>query len=308
VAATAPARAGGPVKVRIGVGTGTGANTGASTFAGLVDHLDDLGFDSVWLPEVLTAPTLDPLVGLSFAAAHNPRLKLGTTMLLPGRNPVRLAKELATLDALSGGRLLCTFVPGLPRRPEIDAAGVAASDKAGLMDEMLPLLRRLWAGETVTHHGTAAHLDQVELWPLPVQQPLEFWTGGMVPAALRRCGRLADGWLPSACTPAEVAAARVVIDESAAEAGRAISPEHFGVSVAYAPGPLTPQMARAIGASRRGVDPAEVVPVGIDGLRAMLEEFVAVGFSKFVVRPLAPPDSWRAELESLAEGVLDLQT
>jgi probable F420-dependent oxidoreductase len=308
VEATSPTPAGGPVKVRIGVGMGVGASTSASAFSGLVDDLDDLGFDSLWLPEVLTAPTLDPLVGLSFAAAHNPRLKLGTTMLLPGRNPVRLAKELATLDVLSGGRLLSTFVPGLPRRPEIDAAGVAAADKARLMDEMLPLLRSLWAGETVTHHGMAAHIDGVALSPLPVQQPLEFWTGGMVPAALRRCGRFADGWLPSACTPAEVAAARVVIDESAAEAGRAISPEHFGVSVAYASGPLTPQVARAIGSSRRGVDPAEVVPVGIGELRSMLEEFVAVGFSKFVVRPLAPPDSWRAELEALAKGVLDLQT
>jgi len=296
------------VKVRIGVGMGVGAGSSPSTFSQLVDDLDDLGFDSVWLPEVLTAPTLDPLVGLSFAAAHNPRLKLGTTMLLPGRNPVRVAKELATLDVLSGGRLLCTFVPGLPRRPEIDAAGVPGPDKPGLLDEMLPLIRSLWAGETVTHHGMAAHIDRVSLSPLPVQQPLEFWTGGMVPAALRRCGRFADGWLPSACTPAEVAAARVVIDESAADAGRAISPEHFGVSVAYAHGTLTPDVARAVGTTRRGVDPAEVVPVGIDGLRSLLEEFVAVGFSKFVVRPLAPPDSWRAELESLAEGVLDLQT
>ena len=226
------------MKVRSGWGWAWRASP--STFSRLVDDLDDLGFDSVWLPEVLTAPTLDPLVGLSFAAAHNPRLKLGTTMLLPGRNPVRLAKELATLDVLSGGRLLCTFVPGLPRRPEVDAAGVAGPDKAGLMDEMLPLLRSLWAGETVTHHGMAAHIDQVSLSPLPVQQPLEFWTGGMVPAALRRCGRFADGWLPSACTPAEVAAARVVIDESAAEAGRAISPEHFGVSVAYAHGTAHP--------------------------------------------------------------------
>jgi probable F420-dependent oxidoreductase len=308
VEATTAPRAGGPVKVRIGVGMGVGASPGASTFSRLVDDLDDLGFDSVWLPEVLTAPTLDPLVGLAFAAAHNPRLKLGTTLLLPGRNPVRLAKELATLDVLSDGRLLCTFVPGLPRRPEVDAAGVAAADKGRLMDEMLPLLRRLWAGETVSHDGMAAHIERVALSPLPVQQPLEFWTGGMVPAALRRCGRFADGWLPSACTPTEVAAARVVIDECAAEAGRTISPEHFGVSVAYASGPLTPQAARAIGTSRRGVDPNEVVPVGIGGLRSMLQEFVAVGFSKFVVRPLAPPDSWRAELETLAEGVLDLQT
>ncbi len=105
------------VKVRIGVGTGAAPVGGASAFGRLVDDLDELGFDSIWLPEVLTAPTLDPLSGLAFAAAHNPHLKLGTTMLLPGRNLVRLAKELSSLDVLSEGRLLTTFVPGLPRRP-----------------------------------------------------------------------------------------------------------------------------------------------------------------------------------------------
>ena len=296
------------MKVRIGIGLVVASGYGDGSFTGMVDHLDELGFDSVWLPEVLTAPTLDPLVGLAFAAAHNPRLKLGTTMLLPGRNPVRLAKELASLDVLSAGRLLCTFVPGLPRQPEVGATGVAAADRAAAMDEMLPLLRELWSGRAVTHHGRSGHFDEVTLSPLPVQKPLEFWTGGMVPAALRRCGRLADGWLPSACTPDEAAAGRVVIEEAAAEAGRVISPEHFGVSLAYASGPLSPATARALGSARRGVDPARVVPVGIDGLRAMLEEFLSVGFSKFVVRPLAEPGSWRSELESLATGVLDLQT
>ncbi|HEX3980682.1 MAG TPA: LLM class flavin-dependent oxidoreductase [Acidimicrobiales bacterium] len=296
------------MKVRIGVGTGAAPALGAPAFARLVEDLDHLGFDSIWLPEVLTAPTFDPLVALAFAAAHNPRLKLGTTMLLPGRNPVRLAKELATLDVLSGGRVLTTFVPGLPRRSEEGAAGVPAGEKAGRMDELLPLLRSLWTGETVSHHGDAAVFDEVSVSPAPIQQPFEFWTGGMVPAALRRCGRFADGWLPSACTPEEVAAARVVIDEAAAEAGRTISPEHFGVSIAYASGPLSADMTRALGAMRRGVDPARVVPVGVDGLRSMLEEFLSVGFSKFVVRPLETPDSWSDELETLARGVLDLQT
>jgi probable F420-dependent oxidoreductase len=284
------------------------ADGGRRSFAQLVDDLDELGFDSLWVPEVLTAPTFDPLVALSFAAAHNPHLKLGTTMLLPGRNPVRLAKELATLDVLSDGRLLTTFVPGLPRQPESGAAGVGGRDKASLMDEMLPLLRRLWAGETVSHHGISSDFDEVTLAPLPIQQPLEFWTGGMVPAALRRCGCFADGWLPSSCTPDEVAEARLVIDEAAAEAGRVISPEHFGVSIAYAPGPLSPSMTQALAAARRGVDPELVVPVGIEGLRSMLEAFLAVGFSKFVVRPLVPPTVWRTELEALATGVLDLQT
>jgi probable F420-dependent oxidoreductase len=296
------------VKVRIGVGMGAAALAGSSGFAGMVDDLDRLGFDSLWLPEVLTAPTLDPLAGLAFAAAANPRLKLGTTMLLPGRNVVRLAKQLATLDVLSSGRLLVTFVPGLPRRHESGAVGVAGPAKSHLMEEMIPLLRRLWAGDPVTHAGDAGRFDDVVLAPLPAQQPLEVWTGGMVPDALTRCGRLADGWLPSACTPEEVAPARRIIDDAASKAGRSISPEHFGVSIAYSARPLDAKMTRTLATLRRGVDPSAVVPVGIGGLRTTIEAFVDVGFSKFVVRPLETPPSWRAELEALAEGVLDLQT
>ena len=276
--------------------------------AHLVDDLDELGFDSLWLPEVLTVPTLDPLAALAFAAAHNPRLKLGTTMLLPGRNVVRLAKQLATLDRLSAGRLLVTFVPGLAQAPESDAVGVPGKEKGPRMEEAFPLLRRLWAGQPVDHRGAVGEFEGVTLSPLPAQDPLEFWLGGMVPAALERCGRFADGWLPSACTPAEAAAGRVVIDEAAAAAGRAISPEHFGVSLAYAPGPLEPSLLAALGRSRKGVDPARVVPAGRDALRSFLESFLEVGFSKFVVRPLARPDSWRAELEALAASVGDLQT
>jgi probable F420-dependent oxidoreductase len=295
------------VKVRIGVGTGA-LDGDPSGLAALVDDLDDLGFDSIWMPEVLTAPTLDPLAALAFAAAHNPRLKLGTTMLLPGRNVLRVAKQLATLDRLSGGRLLVTFVPGLARPPESAAVAVPAAEKGPWMEEAFPLLRRLWSGESVDHHGTVGEWEGVTLAPLPSQEPLEFWTGGMLPSALERCGRFADGWLPSSCTPAEVAAGRDVIDEAADRAGRQISPEHFGVSLAYAPGPLEPAMVAALARARKGVDPTAVVPAGLDALRGFLEAFLDVGFSKFVVRPLVNPGSWRGELEALADAVGDLQT
>jgi probable F420-dependent oxidoreductase len=295
------------VKVRIGVGAGPLDGDPAS-LAALVDDLDELGFDSLWLPEVLSAPTLDPLAALAFAAAHNPRLKLGTTMLLPGRNVVRLAKQLTTLDRLSDGRLLVTFVPGLAQAPESGAVGVPGKEKGPRMDEAFPLLRRLWAGETVDHDGPVGSFEQVTLAPLPVQAPLEFWTGGMVPAALERCGRYADGWLPSSCTPDEVVAGRDAIDAAAAAAGREISREHFGVSLAYAPGPLDAKLSAALARARKGVDPATVVPAGLDGLRRFLEAFLEVGFSKFVVRPLVPSTSWRAELEALATAVGDLQT
>ena len=249
---------------------------------------------------------LDPLIGLAWAAASNPRLKIGTTALLPGRNVLRLAKQLASLDRLSGGRLLVTLVPGLTYPPEREAIGVDPKQRGAVIDDALPLLRRLWAGETVSHDGPAGHFRDVRLAPLPVQQPLEVWLGGNVPAALERCGRLSDGWLPSLCTPEEAAAGRRVIEDAAARAGRAISPEHFGVSVGYASAPIDPDTARTMAARRpRSL---ELTPVGYPALRKCLEQFIAVGFSKFVVRPVAAPRSWRAELEALAAAVGDLQT
>src|SRR5882724_2145415 len=293
------------MKIRIGVGA-AGASSTPDALAELVTGLDDLGFDSLWLSEVLTGPVIDPVVGLAWAAASNPRVKLGTTMLLPGRNVVRLAKQLASLDVLCHGRLLVTLVPGLTYPPEREAIGVEPKQRGAFIDEALPLLRRLWAGETVSYEGPVGNLREVKLSPLPVQQPLEVWLGGTLPAALERCGRLSDGWLPSLCTPEEAAAGRVVIDEAAARAGRSISGEHFGMSIGYARVPIDPSTARVMAARRpRSL---ELTPVGLPALRALIERFIAVGFSKFVVRPVAAPASWRAELEALSAAVGDLQT
>jgi len=294
------------MKVRIGIGAGGALPP--DHLGDLVDAIDASGFDSLWLSEVLTAPVLDPLVGLAWAAAHNPRVKLGTTMLLPGRNPVRLARELAGLDALSAGRLLVTLVPGLPHPPERDAIGVPPRRRGADMEEVLPLLRRLWAGETVTHHGTVADFADVSISPLPRQQPLEVWLGGMVPAALDRCGRLGDGWLPSLCTPDDAAAGRKVIEDAAAQAGREISPEHFGVSIGYSDGPLDDRVAAALSARNRGREMAALVPTKPSALRQLIEAYLGAGMSKFVVRPLVPPASWPAELDRLAGAIGDLQT
>jgi probable F420-dependent oxidoreductase len=293
------------MKIRIGVGSG-GASSTPQALAEMVSALDQLGFDSLWLSEVLTGPVLDPVVGLSWAAAANPRVKLGTTMLLPGRNVVRLAKQLASLDVLCGGRLLVTLVPGLTYAPERDVIGVDPKRRGAVIDDALPLLRRLWAGEMVSHDGAAGTFRDVTLSPLPVQQPLEVWLGGTAPAALERCGRLSDGWLPSLCTPEEAVAGRAVIDEAAARAGRAISREHFGVSIGYAAAPIDPATARVMAARRPRA--LELTPVGLPALRKLIESFIAVGFSKFVVRPVTAPASWRAELEALAAAVGDLQT
>jgi hypothetical protein len=97
-----------------------------------------------------------------------------------------------------------------------------------------------------------------------------------------------------------------VIEEAAAKAGRSISPEHFGMSIGYARTAIDPATAKVMAARRpRSV---ELTPVGLPALRERIERFIDVGFSKFVVRPLAAPASWRAELEDLAAAVGNLQT
>ncbi len=294
------------MKVRIGIGAG--ASTGPEELGVLADDLEELGFDSIWLPEILTGATVDPLVGLAWLGGRNPGLKLGTTMLLPGRNLLRLAKAVASLDALSAGRFLVTMVPGIAQGAEREAVGPPPGQRGALMDEAMPVLRRLWAGERVTHRGALGDLEDVALSPLPVQDPFEVWSGGQTRAALLRCGRLFDGWLPAFCTPKEAAEGRQVVDEAAEEAGRSISPEHFGVSVLYRRSDPSGPAADLLRSRLRGRELDEIVPAGLPALGALLEDFVALGFSKFVVRPLESPGRWRGELEELAVAVGDLQS
>jgi probable F420-dependent oxidoreductase len=298
------------VKVRIGMGLGTQTLAGdAERFPGFVDALERRGFDSLWLSERLTGPAPDPLVALAVAAGRTRRLKLGTSVLVvPGRNPVVLAKELASLDRLSGGRLLPGVGLGAPVPAEHRAFGVDRRARAGLFDEALTLIRRLWTEDDVHHEGDHFHVDGVTLRPRPLQQPIDVWLGGTAPSELRRTGRLGDGWLPSFTVPAEVEAGWATINRVAAEHDRAIEGEHLGVLVIYVRGELPDPVAAVVADRRPGLDPRDVVPTGVDGLRNQLERFIGVGASKFVVVPLADPDDWDAELDELAEVVLPLET
>ena len=173
-----------------------------------------------------------------------------------------------------------------------------------------PCSAGFWAGESVSHDGPSGSFTDVTVSPRPAQDPFDVWLGGNAPAALDRCGRLADGWIPALCTPADAAEGKKVIDEVAAAHDRAISPEHFGVSISYAP-PGTdlgaPQFS-LVTRRARGRPLDQLIPIGLDGLRALLESFIAEGFSKFIVRPLTPPGEWAPELERLAKGVGGLQT
>jgi len=297
------------VKIRIGLGLGTQTLAGdAERFPGSVDALEARGFDSLWLSERLTGPAPDPLVALAMAAGRTRKLKLGTSVLVvPGRNPVVLAKELATLDRLSGGRLLPAVGLGAPVPAEHRAFGVERGQRAGLFDEAVGLMRRLWTEDDVHHDGEHFHLDGVTLRPRPLQDPIDVWLGGTSPSELRRTGRLGDGWLPSFTVPPEVETGWATINEVAARHDREIEDEHLGVLVLYTRGGLPDAVAGVVASRRPELDPRDVVPDGVDGLRRQLERFIAVGASKFVVVPLADPVDWEAELDELAAEVKALE-
>jgi alkanesulfonate monooxygenase SsuD/methylene tetrahydromethanopterin reductase-like flavin-dependent oxidoreductase (luciferase family) len=138
--------------------------------------------------------------------------------------------------------------------------------------------------------------------------PLEMWLGGQLPGALRRAGRLGDGWIPGLLTPTEAAAKRQHIEAAAAAAGRTIDPEHFGVNLIYSRGPLPVAVVEQLRQRRPNLNPADLVPQSRKALHERIDAWLAVGFSKFLLRPAVPPTDWTAELATLAADVLERQT
>ncbi len=179
---------------------------------------EELGFDSVWVTDHLALPQSDAerfghifeaVTMLSYLAASTRRVRLGiSTLVLPQRNPIEIGKQLATLDALSGGRLILTAGIGWSAG-EYANLGYDFRNRGKRMDEALKVLRTLWrGGKVVSFSGQYYKFDQVVLSPPPVQAggpPI--WVAGDSPAALKRAVYYADGWHPNSHPPETIAAA-----------------------------------------------------------------------------------------------------
>jgi len=290
------------LSVRVGVGLSPLApGPPDPAFWEMVAALEETGYDSLWLND---SPgrlgSLAPLPTLAAVAARTERLKLGTNVLvLPHRHPVVLARELATLDALSGGRLLLAGGLGVDLPRELQATGVVKAERGPRVEESVAVIKRLWSGEPVTHRGRFWSFEDVVLSPRPTRPRLELWLGGRAPAALRRIGRVADGWLASFAGPDQVGAGIATIRAAAAEAGRSIDEDHYGATIFSAPSAaeLPPAGDLLLDRLRPGLDRADHVAVGAAATRELLERFLAVGATKFVLNPLTrDPAAWLREL------------
>jgi probable F420-dependent oxidoreductase len=274
----------GLMKVRIGISLGPAAT--AEHLGQSVGLLESAGVDSLWISEVVYGSLVEPFIGMAYALARTSKLKVGTGVaVLPGRHPVLVAKQLTSLAALAPGRVLPVFGLRPARAPEA-AAFAVPGPRAAVFDESMRLLRLLLTQDNVSFSGKYFTVESATAGPRPAK-PLDIWLGGSAPEGLRRAGRLADGWLGSFLTPAEAGAAREQIQAAAAEAGREIEADHFGISLALADGAVPPEVASAVSRRRPGTDPATLVALGWPALRDKIGEYVEVGLSKFVVRPAA---------------------
>jgi len=293
------------MKVRIGVSLGPAG--GPDQFAAAVDLLEQAGVDSLWLPEMIYSPLVEPFTGMAFALSRTRRLKAGSGIsVLPGRHPVLVAKHLASLAGLAPGRVLPVF--GLrPAQPaEISLFPVPGGQRAAVFDESLTLLRLLLTTQTVTFHGDFFAVEGASVGPLPAK-PLDIWLGGSAPGGLRRVGRLADGWLGSLLTPAEAGAAVAVINEAAADAGREVEADHFGLSLPVVLDAIPESLRASIGRRRPHTDPQTLVAAGWDGARRMIEQHVEAGLSKFVVRPATRPEPFGSFIDGFVRELMPLQ-
>ena len=269
---------------------------------GMAAAAEEMGFDSVWAAEHLfnvsyvydrigEKPYYEPLSILSYAAATTKRVLLGTSVLvLPYHNPIRLAKTAATIDVMSGGRLVLGVGVGIIEQ-ELTAMGSSLADRAAYTDECIAVMKELWTKDDPEHQGRFHSFSGMKFSPKPVQKPhVPMVIGGVSRAAIRRAARSGNGWHPMAMPPEEL---RLGMDYLAAEAEKAgRDPADIPVSVSASIGETGSRGRYALGAD-------------IDEILSRCRAYEAVGVERLVISPnTQDPNGLQPAMEMVAERVL----
>ena len=194
-----------------------------------VRALEELGIDSLWVGGHVASrnPTPEAMVQLASLAALSKRVTIGTSiLLLPLYPPAIIAKQIADLDRYTGGRIYLGVGVGGEYEQEFRACGVPVAERGKRTDEAIPLLRRLWSAETISHPGPIFPMQDVRIHPAPVQKggpPII--VAGRQEVAMRRAARLGDGWMPYLYSPRKYAESVETIKSTAAQLNRSL--DHF---------------------------------------------------------------------------------
>jgi probable F420-dependent oxidoreductase len=299
------------IKIGIGFGQWKYGLPAPELMGNYAEAAEAVGLDSIWLSDhiVTRNPTLDITCMFAMIAARTKRVKMGPSVLtLPARNPVHVAKTYASLDYISGGRMVMAVGSGSDLR-DLAASGVPAEHRGRRLDEGITILRRLWTESHVTHHGEFYHFDDVTIEPKP-RKPLDIWIGGKSDAILKRVVRLGDGWFPALTSPQEFATDMAKLAAFGEEQGRKINPREAGVLLlthvsdnrkeawqTVAPFLQGLKMPEAEVAARCLVGPA-------DECIGKLQQFIEAGCTKFVLRPSCPPDQVMGQIEAYGKAIL----
>ena len=216
------------------------------------------------------SPALDSTLALTWAAAHTSTIRLATgIVILPQRNPAVIAKEFATLDVLSGGRVMLGVGAGY-LEPEFRALGADFANRGAVTDEYLDAIASLWYDDRPAYHGRFVDFAGIDAHPRPVQRPVPIVVGGHSPAAFRRAVSRAQGWYGYWLTPDDTARC---LDGLRAAADRVGRPDHLGrLEISVTPrGRMTPELAGHF--AELGVD--RLVPLGADSPERTIEASVA---------------------------------
>jgi probable F420-dependent oxidoreductase len=284
------------VSIRLGFGLLSYPFADGAGYFRWVELLERNRVDSVWQSDRLisTDDYLESLAALAALAGCTERIKFGMNAIVaPLRDPLVLAKQCATIDFLSNGRLLPMFGVGYPHAAEWAATGRSAEHRGSIANEMFELLARLWSEESVTFTGRYFQYHDASIAPRPVQQPLPLWIGGTSDAAVRRTARYGTGWIGGIASPAQVADTIAGIKREAGKCGRRIDPDHYGTSIAYRIGsPSDDAVVNSPFLRRTGIgenlDLSSLFCIGSTAdLVRRVQEYVAAGASKFVLFPIA---------------------
>ena len=285
------------MSIRAGIGLSTYPFSSTDGFWKWIQMCEEGDVDSVWQTDTLVSkdPMLECMTTMAAIAGATKKLKFGMNVASVAlRDPLVLAKQCATIDVLSNGRILPAFGIGSTHSADWRTTGRPTKRRGKRTDEGLEIISRLWRGETVKMDGEFFQYDGVRISPLPVQKELPLWIGGSSDAAIRRTVKYGTGWQASFENPAQAGVTVQAIKQGMIDAGRDFEDDHFGTGINFRFGKWdddvvvrTAERYERVG----GRNARESFAVGgAEDVVAKVRAFAEAGLPKIILRPMASDD------------------